>query len=126
MCWYSAGDRASLAQIDAVFASYYEFCTTGDFQTFIGRAIARKTVTPDQFVYHSNAKLLADDVVDGELACLMNNLGWFFTHPQMKRSRGLDDEHPLNLLRAAQRQICSGDDTYCEWNIIRHTFSMIG
>jgi len=53
-------------------------------------------------------------------------LGWFFTHPQMKRARSLDDDHALNLLRAAQRQVCSGNDTHCEWSIIRLTFSMLG
>lgn len=86
--------------------------------------MARKTLVPEEFFDRCNARLLSDDVVDTELFWLLNHMWRFCMNTQLKARRGQHPRLALNVLRACQRQVCSGEDIW-QWMILRQTLANV-
>ena len=86
--------------------------TMDHFTSFVDRAIGLKTLEPTQFMQRCNSMLIADKILDQALVLTLIALSHFCHHTQLRKVRIQDKEHVMNLLHAAQRQVCHGEQQH--------------
>ncbi|GJE94752.1 zinc finger MYND domain-containing protein [Phanerochaete sordida] len=76
----------------------------------------------EMFFARCSNVLITEDLLDSELARHLEFMAQMMQHPVMRRRRGEDEDLGMALLCAAQRQVCSGDESNV-WGILRYTFA---
>ncbi|GJE93390.1 zinc finger MYND domain-containing protein [Phanerochaete sordida] len=93
-----------------------------DLDAFLDRAIACQTLIPSRFIRSMSDLLYDEELLDSELYRALVSLMTLLQYKPLETARGANTQFPLDLMCAAQRQVCSGESEQKTWEILQYTF----